>query len=405
MQTFLRGRRVGYWLSEKKMKKLNFQAFADLCRKRGIEVVQLDLSQPLEDQGPLDLIIHKLTDLILEADQNDSQAVLQVQRVQDYIDAHPETIVLDPLPAIRTLLDRCKSYQLVHRIEKCMQDERICSPPFMVLNTECTPDVLEQIKLQGLTFPFICKTRVAHGTNSHEMAIIFSEEDLKDVKPPCVIQSFINHNAVLYKVFVVGDSYTVVERPSLKNFPAGPAGEQRLRSPEAAHIHTERKAIFFNSHNVSKPESSSDLTSRENVEGVSQPPCDDVIRELSRSLRQALGVSLFGIDVIINNQTGQHAVIDINAFPGYEGVPEFFNDLLSHISGVLQSHNPDFVPAGDQPKGLTVSGGAGGAGPQAPCGCSSVRGKELQRLGCNSAVSPNFQQHCVSTIATKASSQ
>ena len=58
------------------------------------------------------------------------------------------------------------------------------------------------------------------------MAIIFSEEDLKDVKPPCVIQSFINHNAVLYKVFVVGDSYTVVERPSLKNFPAGPAGEE-----------------------------------------------------------------------------------------------------------------------------------------------------------------------------------
>ena len=58
------------------------------------------------------------------------------------------------------------------------------------------------------------------------MAIIFSEEDLINVRPPCVIQSFINHNAVLYKVFVVGDAYTVVERPSLKNFPFGPAGEQ-----------------------------------------------------------------------------------------------------------------------------------------------------------------------------------
>lgn len=64
------------------------------------------------------------------------------------------------------------------------------------------------------------------------MAIIFSEEDLKDVKPPCVIQSFINHNAVLYKVFVVGDSYTVVERPSLKNFPAGPAGKETDRQRE-----------------------------------------------------------------------------------------------------------------------------------------------------------------------------
>ncbi|XP_054597581.1 inositol-tetrakisphosphate 1-kinase isoform X2 [Nothobranchius furzeri] len=390
MQTFLKGRRVGYWLSEKKMKKLHFQDFADLCRKRGIEVVQLDLSQPLEDQGPLDVIIHKLTDLILEADQNDSQAVLQLQRVQDYIDAHPETIVLDPLPAIRTLLDRCKSYQLIHRLEKCMQDERICSPPFMVLNTECSPDVLEQIKQQGLTFPFICKTRVAHGTNSHEMAIIFNEEDLKDVKPPCVIQSFINHNAVLYKVFVVGESYTVVERPSLKNFPSGPA---------------DRKAIFFNSHNVSKPESSSDLTSRENVEGVSEPPNDDVIRELSRLLREALGVSLFGIDVIINNQTGQHAVIDINAFPGYEGVPEFFNDLLNHITSVLQSQNPDFAPSGEQPKALPVSAAVPSAAPLSPACCGSMRGKELQRLGCNSAVSPNFQQHCVSTIATKASSQ
>lgn len=62
------------------------------------------------------------------------------------------------------------------------------------------------------------------------MAIIFSAEDLKDVKPPCVIQSFINHNAMLYKVFVVGESYTVVERPSLKNFPSGPAGEHCLCS-------------------------------------------------------------------------------------------------------------------------------------------------------------------------------
>uniref|UniRef100_A0A4W5RRX8 Inositol-tetrakisphosphate 1-kinase n=1 Tax=Hucho hucho TaxID=62062 RepID=A0A4W5RRX8_9TELE len=443
MQTFLKGRRVGYWLSEKKMKKLNFQAFADLCRKRGIEVVQLDLSQPLEEQGPLDVIIHKLTDLILEADQNDTQSVLLVQRVQDYIEAHPETIVLDPLPAIRTLLDRCKSYQLIHRIEDCMQDERICSPPFMVLNTECGPDTLEQIEKHGLTFPFICKTRVAHGTNSHEMAIIFSEEDLKDVKPPCVIQSFINHNAVLYKVFVVGESYTLVERPSLKNFPAGPAGEEDPGDSVYLWAHsvsvdvmcltkvhvfsiTDRKAIFFNSHNVSKPESSSDLTSRDNVEGVSQPPSDDVIRELSRSLRHALGVSLFGIDVIINNLTGQHAVIDINAFPGYEGVPEFFNDLLTHITSVLQAHASDSPPASGQPKSLASSHTPSATVPTAPTpdspGCCSMLGKEAssspwivegdgnlkgprQRLGCNSAMSPNFQQHCVSTIATKASSQ
>lgn len=40
---------------------------------------------------------------------------------QEYIDAHPETIILDPLPAIRTLLDRSKSYELIRQIEAYMQ--------------------------------------------------------------------------------------------------------------------------------------------------------------------------------------------------------------------------------------------------------------------------------------------
>ncbi|KAG5846897.1 hypothetical protein ANANG_G00119850 [Anguilla anguilla] len=364
----------------------------------------LDLSQPLEEQGPLDVIIHKLTDLILEAEKNDTQALLLVQCVQDYIEAHPETIVLDPLPAIRTLLDRWRSYQLIHRIESCMQDNRICSPPFMVLNSEYGPDTMKQIEKHGITLPFICKTRVAHGTNSHEMALIFSEEDLKDVKPPCVIQSFINHNAVLYKVFVVGESYTVVERPSLKNFPSGPA---------------EREAIFFNSHNVSKPECSSDLTSRDNVEGVFQLPSDDVIRELSKAVRQALGVSLFGIDVIISNQTGQHAVIDINAFPGYEGVPEFFTDLLNHITSLLQDPVPESAPTQqhrDSAAGQTPATAVPSAGHQDSSGILGKDGARTveneaakkaqgQRRGCNSALSANFQPHCLCPRATKASSQ
>uniref|UniRef100_A0A8I3PKR4 Inositol-tetrakisphosphate 1-kinase n=1 Tax=Canis lupus familiaris TaxID=9615 RepID=A0A8I3PKR4_CANLF len=463
MQTFLKGKRVGYWLSEKKIKKLNFQAFAELCRKRGIEVVQLNLSRPIEEQGPLDVIIHKLTDVILEADQNDSQSLELVHRFQDrlghvpepaarvegadwsgrhhvipprperggsrpsagearaeeYIDAHPETIVLDPLPAIRTLLDRSKSYELIRKIEAYMKDDRICSPPFMELTSLSGDDTMRLLEQNGLAFPFICKTRVAHGTNSHEMAIVFNQEGLSAIQPPCVVQNFINHNAVLYKVFVVGESYTVVQRPSLKNFSAGTS---------------DRESIFFNSHNVSKPESSSVLTALDKIEGVFERPSDEVIQELSRALRQALGVSLFGIDIIINNQTGQHAVIDINAFPGYEGVSEFFTDLLNHVATVLQGQSTATAAAGDvaplrhsrllaeQAGSLagerTCSAGPGCCGsmmgPDPPwtseadaggMGAGGTAKLPHQRLGCTAAVSPSFQQHCVASLATKASSQ
>ncbi|KAM6954031.1 inositol-tetrakisphosphate 1-kinase [Aplochiton taeniatus] len=358
MQTLLKGIRVGYWLTEKKMKKLNFGVFVDMCRKKGIELVALDLSHPLEEQGPLDVIIHKLNDLLLEADQNNTQALRLMQTFQEYIEAHPEMIVLDPLPAIRTLLDRFKSYQLIQRMNECMA---------------------------------VCKTRVAHGTDSHKMAIIFSEAGLEDIKPPCVVQSFINHNAVLYKVFVVGEAYTVVERPSIRNFPSGPA---------------ERKSIFFNSHDVSKPECTSDLTSRDHVEGVPRTPCDDIIRELCLSLRRSLGVSLFGVDIIISSQTGQHAVIDVNSFPGYEGVTQFYDDLLSHLTRALKErasgnsageHTPAVatatcgkpcVPVGKEDNTWLVEASDDGIKPPGT----------RQGLGCNSEVPANFQQQCMSEI-------
>uniref|UniRef100_A0A2D4F9K3 Inositol-tetrakisphosphate 1-kinase n=1 Tax=Micrurus corallinus TaxID=54390 RepID=A0A2D4F9K3_MICCO len=406
MQTFLKGKRVGYWLSEKKIKKLNFQAFADLCRKRGIEVIQLDLTKRIEDQGPLDVIIHKLTDVLIEADQNDSQSLELVHRFQEYIDAHPETIILDPLPAIRTLLDRSKSYELIRQIELYMKDDRICSPPFMELTNACGEDTLKQIEKNGIAFPFICKTRVAHGTSSHEMAIIFNREGLKAIQPPCVIQSFINHNAVLYKVFVVGESYSVVKRPSVKNFSAGIS---------------DRESIFFNSHNVSKPESSSILTALDKIEGVFERPNDDVIRAISKTLRQTLGISLFGIDIIINNQTGQHAVIDINAFPGYEGVSEFFTDLLNHIATTQQEQTPELSQINhnkflaEQSSSLVgertccANTGYRSMASQDPWIVESETNSSVklqhQRLGCNSSMSPSFQQHCVATLATKASSQ
>ena len=53
------------------------------------------------------------------------------------------------------------------------------------------------------------------------MSIIFNEEGLRDVQPPCVAQTFINHNALLCKIFVIGHSHYIVERPSIKNFSAG----------------------------------------------------------------------------------------------------------------------------------------------------------------------------------------
>lgn len=38
---------------------------------------------------------------------------------------------------------------------------------------------------------------------------------------------------------------------------------------------------------------------------------------------EELGLYLLGIDVIIENETGRYAIIDMNTFPGYDGVDNF----------------------------------------------------------------------------------
>lgn len=133
------------------------------------------------------------------------------------------------------------------------------------------------------------------------MSIVFNEEGLKDCKPPCVAQSFVNHNAVLYKIFIVGLRYYFVERPSLKNFTAGA-----------------QSTIFFESADVSKAGARSSLSVLD-VEDESIPkmsPDLHIFSRITETLRKAFGMELIGVDVVIENYSGKYAIIDVNAYPG-----------------------------------------------------------------------------------------
>uniref|UniRef100_A0A667Y599 Inositol-tetrakisphosphate 1-kinase n=1 Tax=Myripristis murdjan TaxID=586833 RepID=A0A667Y599_9TELE len=307
------GRRVGFCLSDKKRKRMNLDAFAELCAYVGV--------RPLVAQGPFDVIVHKLSDVIVEADR-DSQSQQLLTNFQSYVSAHPSTVLLDPLPAMTQLLDRFASYRIMNKLHNSLRDWRICSPPYLEIHHASDILTIQQAMVtQGLSFPLICKTRVAHGSQSHEMSLIFSAGSLADVRPPCVLQSFVNHGAVLHKVFVVGDRHFCVERPSLKNFPSGPC---------------DRKTIFFNSHEVSKPESSSHLTALDEQMPCLPPPSSEAVAALVKELRVQLGMALFGVDVIISIHTHTLTVIDINIFPG--GCTHIHTHTCCTHSEILMHH-------------------------------------------------------------------
>lgn len=322
---------IGYWLSEKKTQKLNWTEFGIVCRKYGFDLVKLDLNRELEDQGPFTVILHKLTDIIALAIHGDPEARAMISRVENYIKRHPEVAIIDPLNNVRKLLDRYCSYSIIHN--SGLQEANVFTPSFVELTSNDFAENLKTLNKAGVHFPFVCKPLVAHGSsNAHKMAVIFNEKGVKDCRPPCVAQSFINHNAILYKIYLVGDEHFVVERPSLKNF--SPSG---------------RETIFFDSHDVSKADSTSSLSILDpgDLELSTIQPDASKLQQIVYVLRRKLGMSLMGIDVVIENGSGRYGIIDINAYPGYDGYPNFFQSLMNLILETINHHTCDLISPGD----------------------------------------------------------
>ncbi|XP_013191534.1 inositol-tetrakisphosphate 1-kinase [Amyelois transitella] len=308
---------IGIWMSEKKSQKVNWKELINACTNHGYSIVKVDLERPLEDQGHIDVLLHKLTDIIAAADQGDSKASAVISRVEQYLSNHPDITVIDPLDNVRILLNRYCYYSILQN-EPTFQNQGIFTPTFAEFTTNDTEMNAAIMRQRGVVFPVICKPTIAHGSKSaHEMVVIFNEKGLSVCRPPCVVQSFVNHNAVLHKVFLIGNRYHICKRPSLKNFYAS----------------EDLEPIFYSTGEVCKADSQSTLSilDPQDKADIRMTLNEEKIKSVIRVLRREIGLLLAGFDVVIDNETGDHAVIDINVYPSYDNFPNFFDHLLDCI--------------------------------------------------------------------------
>lgn len=220
--------------------------------------------------------------------------------MENWISDNPNLVVIDPLPNVKKLLDRYSCYSIIHSTDLFTYE--VFTPNFCTLRSKDIDILKQELKIADVTYPFICKPILGHGSRkAHLMSLIFNEKCLVDIKTPCVAQSFINHNAVLYKIFIVGDKFCYVERPSLKNFQA-----------------SESQTIHFDSSDVSKADSKSRLSVLDPEDVISEciQPDDKIMEIVATTLRKAFGMDLLGVDVVIEKSTGKYAIIDVNAYPG-----------------------------------------------------------------------------------------
>ncbi|KAH9380478.1 hypothetical protein HPB48_008812 [Haemaphysalis longicornis] len=324
--------RIGFWWGDKKSRELSTDDFKQACSSHGLELVKLDLSRPLEEQGPLAAIVHKFCDILVRADHGDTEC----QRITEEFEPW---WWWTPLENVRKVLNRYHQYRLVEQSPLATTDW-VFVPPFVELGGTDPAADRAAVRERGLRFPVVCKPLVSHGMKrAHQMCLVFGDRGLADLQRlggPCVAQEFVAHGGRLLKVYVLNQRYHLTWRPSLRDFQAA-----------------DTPTVFFNSQDVSKPHSSSPLNADAAVEASSRGhrdlrlerrmPCPRKLRFIVDTMRKQLGQRLFGIDIIVEKDTGRLCIIDVNNFPGNSLLAELVGSELPD-SGIDTSDSSDETP-------------------------------------------------------------
>jgi len=328
-----------------------------------------------------------------EEEEQDPHALQRVLRLIQYKENHIESVLMDHPQNIQHLMSRSdmslilstcltgvlsrsglpvstprydvvlghhKSWTSTQLNASCIGNERNS------MNHQKVEEDLEEISRfidhASLKYPLIAKPLAAAGTkNSHKMVIVLRRDGLYKIPMPCLIQEYVNHNAVLYKCYVLGDRVFVYPRASLPNLPQD---ECHTISPSADEEDTVCIPPFveFDSQdsyptlndfrhgslhgNKIRSSLCNDLNTkvedspRESISNLVTPRItSEEVQPIADVLRHAFGLELFGFDILLTDRISENGdiekhllVVDVNYFPSYKEVPDFAPLLARYLA-------------------------------------------------------------------------
>ncbi|KAJ9558079.1 hypothetical protein OSB04_012693 [Centaurea solstitialis] len=302
---------VGYALPERKKGGFfKLPTFINHAKDRGIDFVAIDVGKPLADQSPFDCIVHKLYNQEWKLN------------LHDFMAKNPKTIVIDPPSAIERLRNRISMLDSVTDLKI----PNLTIPNQLLISADSSSSLSSVIDTGKLDFPMIAKPVVVDGsTKSHKLSLVLNKEGLLALQPPVVLQQFVNHGGVIFKVYVAGDCVECVKRHSLKDI-----SKEKL---EKVSLESGGVICFSQISNSAIAKSTEDSDSEE----VEMPP-PEFISETANRLRRALGLHLFNFDMIRDEKGSGYLVIDINYFPGFEKLPSFETFMTDFFLNLMKSH-------------------------------------------------------------------
>ena len=322
--------RVGYYFPPEKVKEMVDKKFIISNEKILFYPIQINAS--LEDQGPMIGLVHKCSDLMVE--EFIKKKGKRFTMLQEFTEKYEKTMVtMDPLSRMKLTLYRTNTN---NAIETALNTELLktimhkhgkkVKLPYSKIIMNNSPDdslntIKEDIKASKCNYSFMLKLAESCQTiESHTLAICVNEEGLKEALDlnlykgkEIIVQQLIKHSATLYKFYTLGSDYiTYFAKKSLLSV-----------------LPIEDYALFYSQ----KPFPEEWLAS------VGKP-VDKMDKEfgyeVTRAFMRELNLSILGMDYIIEEETGDYMLIDINYFSSFRNEKNLNSQVTSHI---LKTYN------------------------------------------------------------------
>lgn len=307
-------RYVWCMLTAKKREKIGFDSLVrvlvDSTDADGTQVVLIDptneeslgfLVKTVLNCGSGDnVILHKLSDFTKEDASTDRRLGDLIEGVREALrPVIPRIRIINSFDGLALIADRWRTIEYLRGLE----------------GLEVQVPRTRFGGAEELAFPALWKSISACGqAGSHDMLFL---RDSGCRPAECagngIVQEFIRHHRMLFKVFVIGAQIHIDIRPSL--------GPEDFTGTASVFPFDSEYARSRYSLTEDQKEFGRDLIR----------PHSSVIETTSRMIQSGLSLDLFGWDLIIGEADCRPYIIDINNFPKFDGVPHFHEALCDLI--------------------------------------------------------------------------
>lgn len=306
----------------------------------GVFYCLIDLTEPVNVVSMalsyVDKVLFKISDFVSCIDQ-DSFTLVPEASHSNYLLKQLKIELIDPVERMNVVLDRlqmCTVLETISKIARLKLALPVRSPAWRYVKTY---EDIRSTKYQSsgfqISYPCLVKPQIGCGpSEAHQMALVLQPEGFDEIEIPSpgVIQEYVNHSSMVWKVYVAGEQVLYEQRVSMPDIDMV-TGQELPSCVEFDSLKSLPTCLPWmrpGNRKISNPD----------FQGIMN---QNFLQQLARVVREEVGLQVLGFDVVFDRKAGEAVIIDINYFPSFGSLKEapkafqkfvintFKNDLLT----------------------------------------------------------------------------